>query len=59
MLEEAKKIASPGAEPVHKIRRSPRKREVKKDSKKTKGLFYKILLKFIALFRCLGIAQFI
>ncbi|XP_052281417.1 uncharacterized protein LOC127878913 isoform X2 [Dreissena polymorpha] len=39
MLEEAKKIASPGAEPVHKMRKSPRRRgvEIKKDGKKGKG----------------------
>ncbi|XP_060594169.1 uncharacterized protein LOC132748578 isoform X2 [Ruditapes philippinarum] len=37
MLEEARKIATPGAEPVHKMKRSPRKREVKKDVKKMKG----------------------
>ena len=37
MLEEAKKIASPGAEPVYKMKRSPRKRETKKETKKGKG----------------------
>ena len=39
MLEEAKKISEPGSEPVHKMRkRSPRKKEVKKDgAKKGKG----------------------
>ncbi|WAR00024.1 TTC6-like protein [Mya arenaria] len=34
MLEEAKKIASPGAEPVFRTRKSPRKKEVKKEGKK-------------------------
>ncbi|KAL4230368.1 cytochrome c oxidase subunit 1 [Mactra antiquata] len=37
MLEEAKRIVTPGAEPVHKMKKSPRRREQKKDVKKTKA----------------------
>lgn len=37
MLEEAKRIVTPGAEPIHRTKKSPRKREIKKDMKKFKG----------------------
>jgi len=45
MLEEARKIVSPGAPPVHKMKKTTRKKDTKKDGKKAKGvhLIFKML----------------
>jgi hypothetical protein len=49
LLEEAKKIAKPGGEPMWKLqgKKSPRKKDAKKDSKKDKKAQGKIHIKSI------------
>lgn len=38
MLEEAKKIVSPEAEPVYKMKKTVKRKQATKETKKTKGV---------------------